>query len=340
MDVTFTEEQEALRAAVRHLLSDHCTSERIRKVMASDTGADLELYRRLVEVGVTDLPGLVELGAVLEECGRAIAPVPLVSVAGVAAPALEAAGLRDVVAGLRVGEALPILALEGEATLRGGTVSGVFHHVPEAHVASLIALVALDGGQPRLVVVDQLDARVEILPTMDMTRRLCTVRLDGAAVLAGGPTGQGWAARTAAELYGTTALSYELVGVAQACLDMAVAHARSREQFGKPIGAYQAISHRCADMFVLVESARSHAYYAGWAVGEGTPDAALAASQAKAAAGDAAVACAEGAIQVHGGIGFTWEHDLHLYLRRARSGAALLGTPSAHRRRIADLMGV
>ncbi|MGH8907497.1 MAG: acyl-CoA dehydrogenase family protein [Egibacteraceae bacterium] len=340
MDVTFTEEQEALRAAVADLLGDHCTSERVRKVMDSDTGADLELYRRLVEVGVTDLPGLVELGAVLEECGRAIAPVPLVSVAGIALPALEAAGLDDLVEAARSGDAIPVLAMEGEATLRGGAVSGVLHRVPEAHVASVIALLASDDHGPRLAVVDAADAAVEAQPTMDMTRRLCRVRLEGTPVLAQGPAGQGREAIEAAQLHGVTALAYELVGVAQACLDMAVTHAKTREQFGRQIGAYQAISHRCADMFVALESARSHAYYAGWAVQEGTPDAPLAASQAKAAAGDAAIACAQGAIQVHGGIGFTWEHDLHIYLRRARSGAALLGTPSHHRRRIADLMGV
>jgi alkylation response protein AidB-like acyl-CoA dehydrogenase len=121
---------------------------------------------------------------------------------------------------------------------------------------------------------------------------------------------------------------------------MAVAYARMREQFGRPIGSYQAISHRCADMFVALESARSHAYYAAWAVACGAGDAELAAAQAKAAASDAAVFCAQSNIQVHGGIGFTWEHDAHLYLKRARWGAAFLGTAAAHRRRIADLMGV
>jgi alkylation response protein AidB-like acyl-CoA dehydrogenase len=340
MDVTFTEEQEALRAAVRDLLHDHCTSERVRQVMASDTGTDLDLYRRLVEVGVTDLPGLVELGAVLEECGRAIAPAPLISAIGIAVPALAAAGLDALAAQARSGAAIPVLAVEGEATLRGQTVSGVLHRVPEAHVASMIALLASDGDGLRLVVVDAADVAVEVQPTMDMTRRLCRVLLEETPVLAEGPAGQGHAALEAAELHGTAALAYELVGVAQTCLDMAVTHAKTREQFGKPIGTYQAISHRCADMFIALESARSHAYYAGWAVQEATPDAALAASQAKAAAGSAAVACAQGAIQVHGGIGFTWEHDLHLYLRRARSGAGLLGTSAAHRRRIADLMGV
>ncbi|MGH8902162.1 MAG: acyl-CoA dehydrogenase family protein [Egibacteraceae bacterium] len=340
MDVTFSEEQEALREAVRDLLADHCTRERVRSVMGSETGTDLDLYQRLAQIGVTDLPGLVALGAVLEECGRALAPVPLVSAAGIAAPALAAAGMEALLAGLQAGEGIPVLALEGEATLLDGVVRGVFHRVPEAHVATAIVLAANDGDKWRLVAVDAADCGIEAQPTMDATRRLCTVRLQRAAVMAAGPAGEGNAALAAARMHGAAALAHELVGVAQTCLDMAVTHAKTREQFGRPIGAYQAVSHRCTDMFVALESARSHAYYAGWAVQEGARDAALAASQAKAAASDAAVACAQGAIQVHGGIGFTWEHDLHLYLRRARSGAALLGTASDHRRRIADLMGV
>ncbi|MGH8900073.1 MAG: acyl-CoA dehydrogenase family protein [Egibacteraceae bacterium] len=340
MDVTFTEEQEALRDAVRDLLGDHCSRERVRSVMESETGADLGLYQRLAQMGVTDLPSLVELGVALEECGRALAPVPLVSAAGIAAPALAAAGMGVLLADLRAGQAVPVLALEGEATLGDGIVRGVFHRVPEAHVATAIVVVASDEDGPRLVAVDAVDTPVEAHPTMDATRRLCTVRLEGAPVTAAGPAGEGNVALEAARLHGAVALAHELVGVGQACLDMAVTHAKTREQFGRPIGTYQAVSHRCADMFVALEAARSHAYYAAWAVQEDTPDAALAASQAKAAASDAAVACAQGAIQVHGGIGFTWEHDLHLYLRRARSGAALLGTASDHRRRIADLIGV
>jgi alkylation response protein AidB-like acyl-CoA dehydrogenase len=340
MDVTFTEEQEALRDAVRDLLADHCTRERVRSVMESETGADLDLYQRLAQMGVADLPGLLELGAVLEECGRTLAPVPLISVAGIAGPALATAGMDKLLTELRAGKAIPVLALEGEAALVDGLVRGVFHYVPEAHIATVIVLAASDVDGQRLVAVDAGDAAVEPQPTMDALRRLCTVRLNRAPVTVAGPAGKGNAALQSARLYGATALAHELLGVAQACLDMSVRHAKTREQFGRPIGVYQAVSHRCVDMFVALELARSHAYYAAWAVQEEAPDAALAASQAKAAASDAAVACAQGAIQVHGGIGFTWEHDLHLYLRRAWSGATLLGTASDHRRRIADLIGV
>jgi alkylation response protein AidB-like acyl-CoA dehydrogenase len=166
------------------------------------------------------------------------------------------------------------------------------------------------------------------------------VILDGAPARLVGRRDAAPEALGAAQLFGSVALACELVGIAQVTLDSAVTHAKLREQFGRPIGSYQAISHRCADMFVALELARSHAYYAAWAVEAGAEDTELAASQAKAAASDAAVFCAESNIQIHGGVGFTWEHDAHLYLKRARCSAALGGTASGHRRRIADLMGV
>jgi alkylation response protein AidB-like acyl-CoA dehydrogenase len=318
MDVTFTPEQDALRAAVRDLLADHSTRERVREVSGSETGSDPSLYRRLAELGAADLPGMVELGVVLEECGRVLAPVPIVSAVGIALPALAAAA--DELAGqVRTGTAIPVLAVDLDL-------------VPEAHVATHV--VWADGDD--LLVAEAGDCAVEVLETMDSLRRLCRVSTEG--VQRQRFAGAARAALAAAHRQGAVAVAHELVGVAQATLDMAVAHARQREQFGRPIGAYQAISHRCADMFVAVESARSHAYFAAWAIDAQDPGADLAASQAKASASHAAVVCAEGCIQVHGGIGFTWEHDAHLYLKRARSGAALLGTASQHRRRIADLL--
>jgi alkylation response protein AidB-like acyl-CoA dehydrogenase len=318
MDVTFTPEQDALRAAVRDLLADHSTRERVREVSGSETGSDPSLYRRLAELGAADLPGMVELGVVLEECGRVLAPVPIVSAVGIALPALAAAA--DELAGqVRTGTAIPVLAVDLDL-------------VPEAHVATHV--VWADGDD--LLVAEAGDCAVEVLETMDSLRRLCRVSTEG--VQRQRFAGAARAALAAAHRQGAVAVAHELVGVAQATLDMAVAHARQREQFGRPIGAYQAISHRCADMFVAVESARSHAYFAAWAIDAHDPGADLTASQAKASASHAAVVCAEGCIQVHGGIGFTWEHDAHLYLKRARSGAALLGTASQHRRRIADLL--
>jgi hypothetical protein len=336
MDVTFTEEQDALRAAVADLLSDRSDLRHVRSVAEGDLGTDLDLYRMLAEMGATDLPGLVDLGVVVEECGRALAPIPLVPAIGIALPAARAADPDHwLVDATQRGEAIPVLAPDGEVSIDGGYASGALELVPDAHAATHVLLVA--GRDLYEVALEE--CTVDRLVTMDTTRRLSNVSLDGAPV---GAIGDGAAADAieAANLAGCVTLAHELVGVAQACLDLAVAHAKTREQFGKPIGTYQAISHRCADMFVAVEAARSLAYHAAWAVQSGATEAPLAASQAKAAAGDAAVGCAQSAIQVHGGIGFTWEHDLHLYLKRARAGAAMLGTPTDHRRHVADLMGL
>jgi alkylation response protein AidB-like acyl-CoA dehydrogenase len=336
MDVTFTEEQDALRAAVADLLADRSDLGQVRAVAEGEVGSDLELYRMLAEMGATDLPGLVELGVVIEECGRALAPIPLVPAVGVALPAARAADPDHwLVDAARRGEAIPVLGSSGAVRVDGGYAEGELTLVPDAHVATHALFIA--GGSLYEVALEE--CAVSPLVTMDTTRRLSHVTLDGAPV---GEVGAAAAADAtdAASLSGCVALAHELVGVAQACLDLAVAHAKAREQFGKPIGTYQAISHRCADMFVAVEAARSLAYHAAWAVQTGATEAPLAASQAKACAGEAAVGCAQSAIQVHGGIGFTWEHDLHLYLKRARAGAAMLGTPTEHRRRVADLIGL
>ncbi len=344
MNVSFTEDQQALRAGLRELLADRCTAEHVRAAMISDTGADVELYRLLADFGVADLPGFVEVGVVMEECGRALVPAPIVSVVGICGPALvDASGdgqPDELLVGLRDGSAVPVIALEGEGTLEGGRVRGVLPLVPEAHVATHVVLPVVDGNALSLAAVEAGDAVVEVATTMDATRRMTTVTLDGAPARIVGRRDAAPTSLGAAQLFGAVALACELVGIAQATMDAAVTHAKLREQFGKPIGQYQAISHRCADMFVALELARSHAYYAAWAVSSGDDDAELAAAQAKAAASDAAVYCAQSNIQVHGGIGFTWEHDAHLHLKRAQSSAALLGTASGHRRRIADLMGV
>jgi alkylation response protein AidB-like acyl-CoA dehydrogenase len=303
MDVTFSEEQQALREAVAALLADHSNP---REAFGSDTGADMELYGRLVELGVVELPGMVELGIVLEECGRALAAVPLASVAAASAV-------------LPAGDVVPVLGLD-------------LGLVADAHVATHV--VYPQDGVLRAAASSAYEATQR--PTVDGTRRLCAVRITGSTE----ELGPAEPSLSNASLRGRVALAHELVGIAQACVDMAVAHAKSREQFDRPIGVFQAVSHRCADMFVATESARSHAYFAAWAVDADDPSADLAASQAKAAAGEAAVFCAQSAIQVHGGIGFTWDHDLHLYLKRAQSGAALLGTPGEHRQRIAHLIGL
>jgi alkylation response protein AidB-like acyl-CoA dehydrogenase len=333
---TFTDTQDALREAVRDLLSDHAGSARVRSVALDGDGFDADLWSLLVDMGVTDLPGAVEQGIVAEELGRVAAPVPyvehLVATAALAAVAPD----HELLARLTSGDAVAVYAAGDEGRLDNGNMHGRLTGVPHAAVATHLLLEAHDGQQPVLAVVDADSTKREALPTMDRTRPLAEVVIEGVPatlVANAGVATLGHVSNLAATLY-----AHDLLGVAQACLDLGVEHARTRSQFGKPIGTYQAVSHRLVDMYVALESARSHAYHAAWAVSVGEAVAPLAAHQAKAAASDAAVLCAQDAMQVHGGIGFTWEHDLHLYLKRARSGSVLWGTASHHRRRIADLI--
>jgi alkylation response protein AidB-like acyl-CoA dehydrogenase len=330
---TFTDTQDALREAVRDLLSDHAGSERVRSVALDGDGFDAELWSLLLQMGVTDLPGVVEQGVVAEELGAVVAPVPYVE--HVVAMAALAGADRELAADLASGAALAVYATGGPVHLDDGGLHGRLAGVPHAAAATHLLVDAIDGDARILAVVDAEATKREVLPTMDRTRPLADVVIDGApAVLV--TDGAGAAERAA--LVAAALYAHDLVGAGQRCLEMGVEHARTRRQFGKLIGTYQAVSHRLVDMYVALESARSHAYHAAWAVSAGEPVARLAASQAKAAASDAAVLCAQDAMQVHGGIGFTWEHDLHLYLKRARSGSVLWGTASQHRRRIADLI--
>jgi alkylation response protein AidB-like acyl-CoA dehydrogenase len=182
-----------------------------------------------------------------------------------------------------------------------------------------------------------------LLPTLDPTRRLAQIELDRVRVPLSARLGEegGGAAALARSLdLAAIALAAEQVGGAQRCLDLAVAHAKGRVQFGRPIGSFQAIQHRCADMMLRVESARSAAYYAACVAAEGGADLARVASLAKATCSEAYFQCAADCLQIHGGVGFTWEVDVHLHLKRARAGEGFLGTPAWHRERVAQLIGL
>jgi alkylation response protein AidB-like acyl-CoA dehydrogenase len=188
-------------------------------------------------------------------------------------------------------------------------------------------------------VVDRRAPGVEVTPlaTVDMTRRLCTVALRDVAVSHADVLAESRQARQALRRvvdHALAALAVELVGSAQRALDLSVAYANERTQFGRPIGSFQAVKHKCVDMMVAVETARSLAYYAAWAVSESTQDAEQAVGMAKAYCGEMARTVTSEAIQVHGGIGFTWEHDLHLYYRRALASEAAFGAAPAQRERI------
>jgi len=326
----FSDDQQAIKRTAKDFLAARFTAERVR-ALAEGGSYDDDAWKEICELGWPGIfipedvggqgLGMVELVILMEELGYALAPLPFLS--GVAAGlALEVAGSDEQrerwLPGIASGEvrATAGLASNGEARL-----------VPDAEGAELIVLLSRDGGR----VVEAGQAEVEPIDTIDATRRFARVRADGGDPLPGD-------AGAALDRIGV-ALAAELTGVAQHTMDMAVEYARDRKQFGRPIGAYQAVSHRCAQMLLETEGARSASYYAAWTADAETTSLPAAASMAKAYASDAAWRVAASSLQVHGGIGFTWEHDLHFFLKRAKAGGILFGSASEHRDRVAELTG-
>jgi alkylation response protein AidB-like acyl-CoA dehydrogenase len=264
--------------------------------------------------------GIVELVILMEELGYALAPVPFLSNAA-AGLALQVAGTDEQkerwLPGIASGEARGTVGIlrDGEARL-----------VPDADSAEVIVLISPGGSTS---VVEAAAAEIEPFETMDRTRRFARVRADGGEPLGGD--------HLAAADRIVTALSAETVGVAQKAMEMAVEYARDRKQFGRPIGSYQAVSHRCAQMLLEVEGSRSGAYYAAWCADAEPDSLPAAASMAKAYSSDAGWRVCGSSLQVHGGIGFTWEHDLHFFMKRAKTNAMLFGSAREHRARLAGL---
>jgi alkylation response protein AidB-like acyl-CoA dehydrogenase len=237
----------------------------------------------------------------------------------------------------------------GRETARGFVLSGTKLFVPDAHLsdALVVAVRTRDGSTMEdgislfLVPKDAAGLAVTLLPTIDETRKLCEVRLDNIAIAPAALLGEkhgGWPALARVLDRATVALCAEMCGGAQRVLDMTTDYAKIRVAFGKPIGSYQGVKHRAADMLVDVENAKSLTYYAAWATDEGLAEAPLAVSMAKAYASDAYRKVAGAGIQLHGGIGFTWEHDLQLYFKRAKASEVAFGDATWHRERVARLM--
>jgi alkylation response protein AidB-like acyl-CoA dehydrogenase len=231
----------------------------------------------------------------------------------------------------------------------GYTLSGTKLFVGDAHLADIIAVAARtrdgstmeDGVSLFLMPRDTPGLTITVLPTIDETRKLCEVGLDNAALPAGALLGEihrGWAPLSRVIARATVAVAAEMCGGAQQVLDMTVAYAKMRVAFGKPIGSYQGVKHQAADMLVALENAKSLTYYAAWAFDQGLDEAPLAVSMAKAAASDMAREIAGTGIQLHGGIGMTWEHDLQLYFKRAKASEVAFGDANWHRERVAQLM--
>jgi alkylation response protein AidB-like acyl-CoA dehydrogenase len=372
----FTAEQDELRDGVRAMLARECPISLVREVVEKGTSPDA-LWAQMVDLGWPALTvperagglgmGAVELAVVVEELGRVLAPGPFVPTATEFAPVVAEAGSPEqqerFLGGVAAGEITGTLALVEEsgsidvgrvtATATpdgdGFVLDGAKPTVVEASSVDEIVVVARtpdtrDDDGVGAFVVSRAEAAVEPVDALDPSRPLARVTLDGVRVGGDRVLGEpgpatAMAVRRAVEV-AATALAVETVGAAQAIFDTTLAYAKQREQFGAPIGSFQAIKHKFADMLVALERARATSYFAALTIAEDDDRRALAASTAKAAAGDCAALLAKEGIQIHGGIGFTWEHDMHLYVRRVKSTSLLFGNAAQHRARVADLIGL
>jgi alkylation response protein AidB-like acyl-CoA dehydrogenase len=326
MDFAFSPEQEQLRASVRDYLRDRYGDERVVALAESDAGWDPATWKELADMGwLDDSLGLLELAVIAEESAFGLLPAPWFSTMALAWPLLDPQ-LRDAVS---AGERSATLATHGSVTASGDTLTGTMTLVPDLTSATDVVVVAGDG----VYAVEATPNIVVPRSTMDRTRRLGELRLD--ATPARRLDVDASSALADVRRRSLALASCEAVGVAQRALDLAADYTKTREQFGRVIGTYQGVSHKVADIFVALQLGRSLAYWAAWAVSENDPQADLAVSAAKAAATEGAVLACEHAIQVHGGIGFTYEHILHRYYKRAQWLAAFEGDAREHRAAIA-----
>ncbi|HET6311175.1 MAG TPA: acyl-CoA dehydrogenase [Candidatus Nitrosotalea sp.] len=374
MDFAFSEEQEMLRSSTRDFLAKECSSKVVRKLMEASDAYDEGLWKKIAGLGWTGLGipeqyggvgTFLDLIVVLEEAGRALMPGPFFATMGLAVPALIEAGTeaqkKEVLGAIARGSARATLALTepsgrwdaGAVTLSakpsggGWKLDGVKLFVADAEAADYMVVAARTRGEGEdgisLFLVKGRPAGMTVTPlkTLDMTRRWSEVRFDGVKVEGDalmGPADKAWPHLKRALEWATAALCAEMIGGTQKVLETSTEYAKTRHQFGKPIGIYQAVSHKLADMLVLSESGRSATYYAAWAVEADASDRSLAASMAKAYVSDAYRKVAGDGIQVHGGIGFTWEHDMHLYFKRAKSSEVTLGDATYHRELVAQAL--
>src|ERR1700730_2686274 len=374
MDFAFSEEQEMLRRSARDFLAKECGSKVVRKLMEGPDPYDPVLWRKMADLGWTALGipeqyggvgSFLDLVVVLEEAGRALLPGPFFATMGLAVPALLEAGTgpqkKNVLGRIASGEARATVALTEPAgrwdadgialsatrSGEGWRLDGTQLFVADAAAAGFTVVAARTRASGEegvtLFLVEGRPPGMTVTPlrTMDMTRRWYQVGFDGVLLphdaVMGAPD-RGWTARRRALEWGEAAICAEMVGGAQHVLETSVEYAKTRQQFGKPIGIYQAVSHKLADMLLEIESARSATYYAAWAIDADAPDRSLVASIAKAYVSDAYRKAAGNGIQVPGGIGFTWEHDMHLYCKRAKASEVTLGDATYHRELVAQAL--
>jgi alkylation response protein AidB-like acyl-CoA dehydrogenase len=328
MDFAFSEEQELLRGSARDYLRDRFGDERVVTLAESDAGWDPSTWKELAGMGWLDASlGLLEHAVLAEETAHALLPSPWFSTIALAWPALDDE-LREAVT---VGDRSATLATHTDVRADGATLSGTATLVPDLTSVTDVVVVAPGG----LYAVATTPEIVVARSTMDRTRRLGDLRLDRTPARRLDPDRSVLADVRRRSL---ALASCEAVGVAQRALDLAADYTKTRQQFGRIIGTYQGVSHRVADIFVAVQLGRSLAYWAAWAVSENDAQADAAVAAAKSAATEGAVLACEHAIQVHGGIGFTYEHILHRYYKRAQWLEAFEGYGREHRAAVAALL--
>jgi len=370
MTFAFTDDQNELRSTAARFLEEKSSSEKVRELMETDNGFEEATWKQIADLGWLGMAipeeyggvgfGPVETMVLLEEMGKKLFCAPFFSSIILGANAILAAGTEDqkkeLLPGISEGTTRAALAfvepngkweLEGielEATESGGnwTLTGSKSYVVDGHTANLLIVAAKTGNDVSLFTVDPDAEGVTrtALQTLDMTRKQAKIDFANAPAKLLGEKGKGAEALTRTLDQAAALLSAEMVGGAQACLDASTTYAKERYQFGRPIGSFQAIKHKCANMLMEVEMSRSAAYYAGWAAAEDPEELSLAASLAKAYCSDAFFHAAAENIQIHGGIGFTWEHDAHLFFRRAKSSEIYLGDATYHRELVAQKLGV
>jgi alkylation response protein AidB-like acyl-CoA dehydrogenase len=356
MQFGLTDSQEFLKHSARKFFAGECPSTEMRRLIETDTAYDATLWSKLTDQGYTGIVfpesyggvglGKVELMLLLEEAGRALLPGPFFSTVVLSGSVLDAIGtpehkkkylepickgeVRSTVAILEAGASWNPRDVQLNAVNEKLTGEKLF--VSDAAIADFLIVVARNG----VFVVDSKARGLKISPMsgMDLTRKLYVVEFSNTPAEELGPD----ANLPRALDITTAALAAELVGGMQRTLDVTVEYAKTRKQFGKPIGMFQAVQHQCADMYLETESSRSAVYYAGWALQENAPDAAAAVSIAKMYCSDAARTVGNRGIQIHGGMGFTWENDLHLYYRRAKASETAFGDATFHRERIASMV--
>jgi alkylation response protein AidB-like acyl-CoA dehydrogenase len=371
MNFAFTDEQEELRKTVRAFLDAKSPESAVREQMETESGYDEAVWRQMAEqMGLQGLSipeefggsgfTFIELGIVLEEMGRSLLCAPFFSTVVFAANVLlhsgDDAAKKDFLPGIASGETIATVAftepsgrwdeqgIEMDATASGDgwALSGTKMFVLDGHTAGLVLVAARTPQGVSLFAVEGDASGLTRTPlsTMDQTRKQARLEFESTPARLIGTEGDGWNVLAKVLDLVAIGLAAEQVGGAQKVLDMAVEYAKVRVQFGRPIGSFQAIKHKCADMLLEVESAKSAAYYGMWCASELNDELPSVASLAKAYCSEAYFHAAAENIQIHGGIGFTWEHPAHLYFKRAKSSELLFGDPTYHRELLAQRIGI